>query len=143
MLYFMYKNDALVEITNNHDRAHYCEDNRLVVNRNDFGSIQVAEKVAAEATEMTGNRYIAIDAGSNVSPRYDVIEAPKVGDEVSYAFNGDYYPDGEIVQVSDSLRRVVTSTGGVYWRKRQTGAWKKDKTWTMVRGHIDRRNPHF
>jgi hypothetical protein len=112
-------------------------------NRNDFKTLETAEKVAADATALTGNLHIAVDQGPSWSPRYDVIEAPRVGAEVSYGFNGDYYPAGKITKISASLRRVQTDRGDVFFRRGQTAAWVKNGTWSMVQGTINRRNPEF
>lgn len=60
---------------------------------------------------MLGDSYVAIDNGPWHYPRYDVIRRPYVGDLVSKSFNGDSYPRGTIVKISDSLRRVETDTG--------------------------------
>lgn len=114
-----------------------------VQNRNDWKTLARAEEVAAQLTEATGTLYIATDAGPNVSPRFDVIDAPVVGAKVSKAFNGDYYPEGEIVKVSASLKRVETSTGVVFFRRGKSGAWVEGGTWSMVQGHIERRNREF
>lgn len=113
--------------------------------RHNIVTLSHAERIAAEATELTGDLYVGIDNGPSVWPRYDLIKAPKVGDKVSYAFNGDYYPDGEIVSVTPgSLRQVKTSTGHTYYRRKQTGNWKQTGgTWSLVPGHINERNPEF
>lgn len=111
--------------------------------RNDWGSLDRASVVAIELSDATGTHYVAIDAGPTVSPRYDVIDMPTVGAKVSSAFNGDYYPEGVIVKISASLRRIVTSTGKVFFRRGQSGAWIEGGTWSMVAGHVDRRNPSF
>ena len=104
-----------------------------------------AAKVANELNLACGEvgRYVPTDAGPCVSPRYDVIEAPRVGDEISYAYNGDYYPDGEIVKISGSKRIVYSSTGNKYWRRKNSGAWLKGGMWCLVPGHISERNPHL
>lgn len=111
--------------------------------RNDFDSLMIAQVIADSATNLTGRKYIATDAGAGCSPRYDVIEAPMVGDDVSYAFNGDYYPCGKIASVSQSLRLVVTDTGRKFYRRRNSGAWISQGMWSMVAGHVERQNPHF
>lgn len=136
MLYFRYANGGgLISVTTEHHRNG--------INRNDFISLKMAEQVAKDATEFTGRLHIATDAGGHCSPRYDVIEAPKVGDEVSRGFNGDYYPAGKIAKVSASLKRVETDTGAVFFRKRQTGSWVEGGTWSMVSGHRSELNPSF
>ncbi len=120
-----------------------AEFSRDAQNRNDFKTFDRAKQVAADATALTGTLHIGVDAGQWTSPRYDVIEAPKVGADVSYAFNGDYYPAGKIVKISTSLRRVETSTGKVFFRRGESGQWVNAGTWTMVPGIHDRRNPSF
>lgn len=121
------------------DRAWEC--------RADHWDLVRAQRIAAEATSLTGDDWDAIDNGEWVSPRYDVIRVPRVGDKVSYAFNGDSYPDGEIVSVSaraKGFRIVKTDTGGVYYRRKQSGAWiKKGGTWSLIQGHQRRWNPEF
>jgi hypothetical protein len=121
-------------------------------NRNDWKTMERAEQVSNDLTrnylmkylgsQGAGRVFLAVDNGPNVSPRYDVIEAPKVGDKVSRAFNGDFYPEGIIVKVSASYRRVETSTGVVFFRRRQSAVWS-DGTFSMVQGHISRLNPSF
>lgn len=136
MLSFLYTNNgSLVKVTSEYERK--------ALNRNDFSSLEMAEKVAQDATDFTGRLHIATDAGAYCFPRYDVVEAPVVGDEVSRGFNGDYYPAGKIVKVSASLKRVETDTGAVFFRKRQTGSWVEGGTWSMVPGHRSERNPSF
>jgi hypothetical protein len=135
MLYFLYVNGELNEVT--------TEYHREAINRNDWKSLEEAEKVAVEATALTERLHIATDSGPYCSPRYDVIEAPRVGDEVSKSFNGDSYPAGRISKISSSLRRVETDTGEVFWRHRESGSWIEGQTWSMIPGHISERNPSF
>lgn len=112
--------------------------------RFDWRSQEQAEVVCSQANGLRdGRHYIVIDSGRFVSPRYDVIVAPVRGDLVSRAFNGDYYPCGRIVKISESLRRIETDTGAVFWRRGQSGAWINKGTWCMVPGHIDRLSPEF
>lgn len=117
--------------------------------RNDWPTMERAEQVAKElneaAVQTVACPYIAIDSGPNVSPRYDVIERPQVGDEVSYGFNGDSYPDGKIIKVSGpNFRIITTDTGSVYYRRKLTGGWiKKGGTWSLTRGHRYEQNPSF
>lgn len=121
----------------------YCE------NRNDWKTYADAQAVAAAL----GAGYIATDAGSHVSPRYDVQTLPKVGDDVSYAFNGDSYPCGKIVSISAGpvFRKIVTeettNNGTVhkntFWRRRLSGSWVMNRTWSLVAGHVSKTNPEF
>lgn len=114
-------------------------------NRNDWRSLDAAKVVATKATAFSGKLHLAVDRGAHTSPRYDVIEAPAVGDEVSYAFNGDYYPAGKINRVSASLNRIATDAGHVFYRTgKDSGRWvRAGGTWSMVAGTHDRRNPEF
>lgn len=114
-----------------------------IVCRHDWETFEDAEKFAAKATFDLGEPFIPTDAGSHVHPRFDVVRPPKIGDKVSKTVNGDYYPCGEIVKISKSLRRVETDTGAVFWRRRKSGAWVKGGCWSMVPGHIKELNPSF
>lgn len=110
--------------------------------RNDIGTFEKAQRIAAGATKFTGKLYVATDAGSYVAPRFDVIEAPAVGDDVSHCFNGDSYPDGTVVKISASLRVVTTSAGKRYYRRGLSGSWQNNG-WSLVPGHRYAQNPHF
>jgi hypothetical protein len=71
------------------------------------------------------------------------MEMPKVGDPVSYGFNGDYYPDGHITAITKKFQ-ITTSTGNKYRRVKSTSGWKRTGgTWSLVKGHIYEQNPHF
>jgi len=105
------------------------------------GNYETREE-AEDIIEAFPGRIIA-DAGPHRSPRFSIVTPPAVGDKVSYAFNGDSYPDGEVVRVSKSLRVVTTSTGSKFYRRRESGAWVQNGTWSLVRGHVSERNPHF
>lgn len=105
-------------------------------------------KLAADFCPLEANKYLAVDSGPSVSPRYDIIEAPKVGDKISYSFNGDTYPDGEIVRISKDLRVITSSTGSRYWRvklsEHGSGKWlKSGGTWSLVKGHVSEWNKEF
>ena len=110
--------------------------------RSDWKSWHAATCVAESASLLGKTKYIPVDNGEFCYPRYDVIEAPNLGDEVSYSFNGDTLPCGTIVKISDSLRRVVTSGGKVFYRKRETALWMSG-SWSLVCGHVEERNPHL
>lgn len=131
-----------------YEAARARRTNLTYENRNDWKTMQRAEEVSNELTRASVARgdnrvFLAVDAGPNVSPRYDIVEAPKVGDKVSRGFNGDYYPAGEIAKVSASYKRVETTTGVVFFRRKQSAVWVSDRTWAMVDGHKDERNPSF
>lgn len=108
----------------------------------DWKDIDVVTETARQVTEITGNLHIAIDKGNFVSPRYDIIKAPQVGDVVSMGFNGDYYPVGKIESISDTMR-VIVAGGKMFYRQRQTGTWLHSKTFALIPGIHDERNPSF
>jgi hypothetical protein len=117
-------------------------------NRNDWKTMAAAEEVA----RALGAEYIATDAGPYVSPRYDVQALPKVGDPVSYSFNGDSYPCGHVARISAGpmFRRIVVeekhdtyTRTEVFWRRGRTGSWVKDGMWYLIPGHVNKRNPEF
>ena len=106
-------------------------------------SFEHATELAAAQTQATGKLYIACDRGECCSPRFHVEPAPVVGEEVSIGFNGDYYPCGVITSISKTMKKITTSEGKVFYRKRQMAVWKADGIWCMVNGHINRWNPEF
>jgi hypothetical protein len=120
-------------------------------NRNNWQTFEHAQEVAAAL----GEGYVATDSGPNVSPRYDVIDLPKVGADVSYAFNGDYYPCGKVKSISagPGFRRIVagpdfSGKDREFWRRCHDGlptggAWISERTWSLVPGHISKTNPEF
>jgi hypothetical protein len=111
--------------------------------RHDFKSMDHAGEIAKSATEATGKLHLPVDSGSGVWPRFDVIEAPAVGDDVSYAFNGDYYPCGQIKSISASFRLITTTEGQKFYRRRESACWKYNGVWSMVDGHREELNPSF
>jgi len=119
------------------------EDGEGWMTRHDIKSMDDAGKLAQSATEATGKLYLPVDAGSGVWPRFDVIEAPAVGDEVSYAFNGDYYPCGTIKSISASFRLITTTEGQKFYRRRESACWKYNGVWSLVDGHHSELNPSF
>ena len=136
MLYFKLEDGVVTSV-----HGEYTPEN--TVSRWDFECFEQAMLIAIQAETATGSVYLPIDNGENVSPRYDVIEAPKVGDKVSCGLNGDYYPEGEIIKISDSYKIITTSTGKKFYRKGLTGRWRWGRIWTLVAGHHDRKNPAF
>lgn len=97
-----------------------------------------------EAIEFCGRNdaYLPVDRGQYVRPQFAIEEKPQVGDEVSKAFNGDAYPVGRIVRVSKTFKRIETSEGAVFFR-RPNGGWRCGRTWWLVKGVVNERNPHF
>lgn len=138
MLSFTYAADKLIAIDADGPRR-----SADTIDRNDFRTLEDAERVAADATEFAGKTYLAIDSGRHVSPRFDVIRAFTIGEPVSGSFNGDSYPEGEIVAISPTMKKITTSTGAEFYRRRNSGTWLRGKTFALGRGHVDRRNPSF
>lgn len=119
---------------------------RETVSRWNFKTLADAEAMAVKANALNdGTTYIATDAGSCTSPRYDVQAVPKVGQDVSYGFNGDYYPCGKIVSVGKGAKMIVkTDTGKTFYRRKLTGSWLMEGgTWWLVQGTHNEKNPHF
>lgn len=137
MLYVITKRDAagkLISARVSNSTADKNEESRW-----DWKTIDAAKEVAAAL----GEGYIATDAGPNVSPRYDVIKLPQIGDKVSKEFNGDSYPCGTIKSISPSLKLITTDEGTKFFRLRETGCWKNGGTWSLTPGHVEKQNPSF
>ena len=118
-----------------------------------FDNFDLATQAAAELTATTGVEHVVNYRGSGAITPYDIARLPQVGDEVSYAFNGDAYPCGVIEHISASGEKIVTSTGRIFRRPRRLlvdrdgrefkrNQWKAD-CWSLVQGVHDKRNPHF
>jgi hypothetical protein len=138
MLYFNFNADGKVsEVLDKYRPPAIC--------RSDFKSFEQAEFIARQANALNdGHHYTATDSGPNCYPRYDVIRVPQVGDEVSMAFNGDYYPVGTITRVSGKCGRIVTTSEGKrFYRRRLSGVWLYSGMWALVGGHRNERNPSF
>lgn len=118
------------------------------LNRTDITSLEQAQALADSASGTIGYPFLAVDRGTHVSPRYDVIEAPMVGDEVSMAFNGDYYPVGKITRIGAGYKqiKVVGPDGDKVFRRRggENGpGWLYQRTWRLVDGKHSRLNQEF
>jgi hypothetical protein len=113
------------------------------INRNDILSFARASTLASILSEKLGRLYLPADAGPRTSPRYDVIEAPQVSDEVSRGFNGDYYPCGTITKITPTYQ-ITTSTGAKFRRVKESSRWQETGGgFSMVHGVRDERNPSF
>jgi hypothetical protein len=140
MLFVKVVNDLPVEVAKQLTTEQHGD--RAWQSRWDWKDFATVERLAKYVTAMTGKTYLPTDASASTSPRYDIIEAPMVGDEVSYGFNGDYYPCGKITRITKGWR-VTTDSGKVFNRVRDTGGWRMvGGTWWMVDGVVDERNPH-
>jgi hypothetical protein len=122
------------------------------INRNDISEypaapLMLAQQIADSASKLMGVPYLATDAGDSVSPRYDVIKAPQIGDQVSRAFNGDYYPCGAVVAIQKNYRRIVVdgSERGrlIFARRKESGCWLNKGMWSLLPGVIKKLNPEF
>ncbi len=113
-------------------------------NRTDWDNLAEAERIAASATKATGRAWLACDKGAGVWPRYDVIEAPIVGDDVSWGFNGDAYPLGKITKISADYKTVMVEVApGTKRRFTRKGAGWINNGWSLLPGSQYRQNPEF
>jgi hypothetical protein len=109
----------------------------------DWKDFATVTRLAKYVTAMTGKTYLPADNGPHHSPQFDLVDAPAIGDEVSYGFNGDYYPDGTVVKITPTFQ-ITTSTGKKYRRKGMTSGWyQPGGTWGLVAGHVYAQNPSF
>lgn len=143
----LYVNTATLETATSHDNRRMEEKDEtgkfVWETRNDWKTMDEALEIATRLNEAEGCRvFEATDAGPSCSPRYDVIVLPELGDEVSRSFNGNTYSAGTIFKISGSLRRIETSDGTVFWRRKLSGAWLAGGIWSMVKGNTETRNPH-
>lgn len=110
----------------------------------DVASYEHACEIAAYLTEKTGKCHLGVDRGQYVWPRFDVIQFDvKPGDLVSMGFNGDYYPQGTVKRVSPDKRIVTLDNEKRFFRRKLSGSWVHDRTWSLVPGVQNRRNPSF
>jgi len=85
----------------------------------------------------------AFDARVEELKAAQAAKLPAINDPVSYAFNGDYYPCGVVTKISKNFKMITTSEGQTFHRQGAANQWKMHKTWSLVKGHIERQNPHF
>lgn len=118
------------------------------LNRTDITSLEQAQALAESASGTLGIPHLAVDRGVGVSPRYDVIEAPMVGDEVSMAFNGDYYFIGKITRIGAGYKqiKVVGPDGDKVFHRQGNGngpGWLYQRMWRLVAGKHSSLNQEF
>lgn len=144
MLYFKLINDRVTAVLAHSEyHADQGRNHREWESRWDWNTLEAAQKVAESASATTGKHFLAIDRGTGVFPRFDIIEAPKVGDAVSMSFNGDSYPEGFVKSISKTMRLITTTTGRKFYRtKPSSGSWASG-AYSLVPGHINERNPHI
>lgn len=146
--------------TSHQEAIENTKEGQIVIDRWSFKSRFDVAILSESCNEFAkSNKYIWVDKGNSISPRFDIVELPQVGDEVSYAFNGDYYPCGKITEISGfkafelgdkapvSCRRIVAKEENgsthIFWRKGQSGTWLRNKTWALIKGIHNERNPSF
>lgn len=154
-LYILFKNNEPVHITREspwtgtpvmkvikNDKGEVVDyDNAK--NYHNYTSFAEVQALAEWATKYTGEVYLACNDGSY----FEVIEAPKVGDEVSRGFNGDYYYVGKIVRITPNWMVVAEDAEGhqtKFNRRKNTASWKPIGGYGgMVHGVVNRQNPEF
>jgi hypothetical protein len=110
---------------------------------NDWKSFAQVTKIARLLSVNTGRTFLPVDHGSHTSPRYGIVEPPKVGDAVSYSFNGDSYPDGYVEKITKTFQ-ITTTTGHKYLRRKLSANWlRTGGTWSLIPGHVYEQNPSF
>lgn len=91
-----------------------------------------------------------------------VKHAYKVGDDVSYGFNGDWYYDGKVkritkmflttdrgskysLKVINARKKVIDADGVVDYVACEREVFKSTGggTWLLTRGVVKKQNPHF
>jgi len=108
----------------------------------DGGTYQIIQngRDQRELLEFSGDQGVY----SEPKPNFRVFKMPEVGQPISYGFNGDWYPCGEIAQISKTFKKITSSTGETFYRRACGTAWARPGgTWSMTRGHHNCRNPHF
>ena len=151
MIYIRVENGRPVEVSDKHPGCgdHWVETGMHLKNvtgwmsSRDFNSFEDARTMAAYLTALTAKIHLPVDEGRGTYPRFRVIEAPKIGDEVSKSFNGDSYPCGKIVKITPTWQ-VTTDQGSKFRRYKETGGWRETgRGFWMIAGVHDERNPHF
>lgn len=111
-----------------------------------FDTMEAAALQASILEQMTGDHHFAYRTSYVFNP-FKVFKAPKVGDVVSMGFNGDYYPVGKITRISKTYRKIVTKSedghSRIFWRVGKSATWKFARTFTLIEGVHDERNPSF
>ena len=146
MLYIRFNGGLICEISKEHPKGEHFrakgKENGWLSTR-DAESYEEACTWAKYMTAMSGTTYLGYDNGPSVWPRYGVFEAPKVGDPVSYSFNGDTYPCGHITRITPTWQ-ITTDSGKKFRRPGTRGGFRMvGGTWSMVAGHVEECNPHI
>lgn len=158
MIHLVYNSDdKLIHVAHDHltigDRRYFTEQRGCrIENRHDWKTLEQARKAARDTTACMYVVYLVGDRGAQCHPRYDIMRAPQVGDNVSEAFNGDSYPTGVIVEISKNYHKITTSDGSIFTRRKgaansilDSARWCKQggSTFTLRQGHTHKQNPEF
>ncbi|AGB07020.1 hypothetical protein phiST2_0258 [Vibrio phage phi-ST2] len=137
----LYINLTTCSVIDEHSVAEqWRQEGHTVESRRDWKTL---ERVTEVCNMLDQDLYMVVDAGSGCLPRFDIIKKPRVGDSVSYCFNGDSHPDGVITKISKTMKMITTSTGGKYYRRKLSGQWVRGGCWTLVHGHTSKINWEF
>ena len=112
--------------------------------RPEMKTLEEAKHIAEMASKFDDEYdYVAVETGC--LPKYDVERCFRVGEPVSYGFNGDSYPAGEVAKISKTGKKITTTTGKIFYRRygENSTTYKMSGTWTLIRGHYNERNPHI
>lgn len=142
MIYIGTRLNQLYAVVNSYNETLAYDAAVTWASRHDWTSKEQVDNLALDLTERFDKVFIGVDNGGSISPRFDIIEAPKVGDMVSMGFNGDCYPVGVITAISASMK-VITAGDKRFYRRKESGVWKFSKTWSMIKGEHNDRNPHI
>lgn len=143
MIYILLKDGKAIEARDNCNGISnwsYSADEDGWIHRSYLKSFEQVELYAAQLSKTPGEFLGA----QRSSTDFEVIRCPAVGDEVSYSFNGDTTPCGKIVRLTPKLM-VITDAGYRFNRRGNSASWYRigGKSWCLVHGHIEERNPHF
>jgi hypothetical protein len=142
MLYIKFNGGLICQISETYPEKWGGRENGWLSVR-DAESYGEACTWARYMTAMSGKTYLGYDQGSHHTPRFGVFETPKVGDPVSYSFNGDTYPCGVITKITPQWH-ITTSEGKKFRRPGTKAGFRMEGgTWSMVSGHIYEQIPSF
>lgn len=147
MLVFVYSvaSGKMIRVTDNLRGVDWTDPKKKVIGRQEIETFEQALEIANEGSRLLRKPLLACDNGNGIWPRYDVILAPQVGDDVSKAFNGDSYPCGKITKISKSYKRIETDKGIKFFRRRESDGWYEGGRggFAMVMGIHNERSREF
>lgn len=140
MFYVLFKDNVVVGTTQMYPTTECPIDFNRVETSIDWASFKQVAEIAEKLTVLTGKTYLPTESGHG-HYRFGITQAPMIGDEVSYAFNGDYYPCGKIEKISKTYQ-ITVSDGKIFRRKGNSSGWLHHG-WTLIKGHRSDLNPSF